>query len=80
MSFLRLAGRTALNRAAQSSRTRIAPICLVRNASSMSAEGQQKVCEVFDVGLQLVNKLRQLLSADLEHADPAVYGILQKVR
>lgn len=46
----------------------------------MSAEGQQKVCEVFDVGLQLVNKLRQLLSADLEHADPAVYGILQKVR
>lgn len=52
-----------------------------RAASSMTAESQQRVRAIIGPRPAFTDQLLlQLLSADLEHADPAVYDILQHVR
>lgn len=79
---LKLASRLGAVASRPSPRTAFASVAFARRAqSSRSAEGQQKVQKSSESeGLPLTPASQlQLLTLDLEHGDPQVYEILQKV-
>lgn len=79
---LKLASRLGAVASRPFPRTAPASVAFARRAkSSRSAEGQQKVQKSSESeGLPLTPASQlQLLTLDLEHGDPQVYDILQKV-